>query len=276
MVPVIELRGLTKSFGGAQALDDVDLTVEPGEVHGLLGENGSGKSTLIKILAGYHAPDAGELTSTASRCGCRSRRASFRELGLSFVHQDLGLMPRSPCSRTCAWSTLAESATAGTSPWRERAAAGARDLRAATASRSTRGARRRAHAGGARDARDRPRRRGASRRSGATARGCSSSTSRRSSCRRRTSSSSSRSCARSSAARLERAVRLARPGRGPRDHRPRDRPARRPRASARSSPRETNEARARRADHRPPARGARRATRHRRGRSRRSTPASPA
>lgn len=43
------------------ALDDMSLTVLPGEVHGLLGENGSGKSMLIKILAGYHAPDGGEL-----------------------------------------------------------------------------------------------------------------------------------------------------------------------------------------------------------------------
>ena len=59
--PVIALRGLSKSFGGAQALDGVDLTLQRGEVHGLLGENGSGKSTLIKILAGFHAPDEGEL-----------------------------------------------------------------------------------------------------------------------------------------------------------------------------------------------------------------------
>ena len=59
--PRLEARGLTKSFGGTQALRGVDLTLFPGEVHGLLGENGSGKSTLIKVLAGFHVPDAGEL-----------------------------------------------------------------------------------------------------------------------------------------------------------------------------------------------------------------------
>jgi ribose transport system ATP-binding protein len=50
---------LSKRFGGALALDNVDLTVRRGEVHGLLGSNGSGKSTLIKILAGFHAPEPG-------------------------------------------------------------------------------------------------------------------------------------------------------------------------------------------------------------------------
>ena len=52
---------MSKSFGGTQALRSVDLDLLPGEVHGLLGENGSGKSTLIKVLAGFHEPDAGEL-----------------------------------------------------------------------------------------------------------------------------------------------------------------------------------------------------------------------
>ena len=59
--PRLELRELSKSFGGTQALRGVDLSLLPGEVHGLLGENGSGKSTLIKVLAGFHDPDGGEL-----------------------------------------------------------------------------------------------------------------------------------------------------------------------------------------------------------------------
>jgi ribose transport system ATP-binding protein len=91
--PLLAVRGLTKSFGGALALNDVDLTVLPGEVHGLLGENGSGKSTLIKILAGYHAPDAGELTVNGADVSLPLPPGESRALGFEFVHQDLGLVP---------------------------------------------------------------------------------------------------------------------------------------------------------------------------------------
>lgn len=60
-MPLLELSGISKRFGPTQALRDVDLAVEPGEVRGLVGENGSGKTTLIRILAGEIAPDAGDL-----------------------------------------------------------------------------------------------------------------------------------------------------------------------------------------------------------------------
>jgi ribose transport system ATP-binding protein len=90
--PRLEARGLTKSFGGTQALRGVDLTLFPGEVHGLLGENGSGKSTLIKVLAGFHAPDAGELRIDGEEIRLPLATGQFRELGLSFVHQHLGLV----------------------------------------------------------------------------------------------------------------------------------------------------------------------------------------
>ncbi len=85
--PVLEIRGLTKRFGATLALDHVDLTVNAGEIHALVGENGAGKSTLIKILAGVHPPDAGEirlLGEPLARHGAH--------LPLSFVHQDLGLV----------------------------------------------------------------------------------------------------------------------------------------------------------------------------------------
>jgi ribose transport system ATP-binding protein len=90
--PRVSLRGLVKSFGGTHALRGVDLDVLPGEVHGLLGENGSGKSTLIKVLAGFHEPDAGELRFDGEPVRLPLHPGQFRELGMAFVHQDLGLV----------------------------------------------------------------------------------------------------------------------------------------------------------------------------------------
>lgn len=92
--PVLELSGLSKSFGGARALDRVALSVAPGEVHGLLGKNGSGKSTLVRILAGFHAPDpGGRMRFNGEEVAMPLRPGDFRRLGMSFVHQDLGLVP---------------------------------------------------------------------------------------------------------------------------------------------------------------------------------------
>jgi len=93
-VPVVALRHISKTFGGSKALDDVDLVIAPGEVHGLLGENGSGKSTMIKILNGFHAPDPGGALEVGGRAVALPLvPGQFRDLGLSFVHQDLGLVP---------------------------------------------------------------------------------------------------------------------------------------------------------------------------------------
>ncbi len=61
MDPVMEMLHISKRFDATQALEDVSLTLYPGEVHALLGENGAGKSTLIKIMTGVHRPDTGEL-----------------------------------------------------------------------------------------------------------------------------------------------------------------------------------------------------------------------
>ena len=60
MAAVVELTGISKRFGGTQALAGVDLTIERGTVHALVGENGAGKSTLGKVIAGVIQPDSGE------------------------------------------------------------------------------------------------------------------------------------------------------------------------------------------------------------------------
>ena len=61
MPPRLTMTGVRKAFGATKALDGVDFSVQPGEVHALIGENGAGKSTLMKVLAGVHQPDAGQM-----------------------------------------------------------------------------------------------------------------------------------------------------------------------------------------------------------------------
>ncbi|MDQ6434865.1 sugar ABC transporter ATP-binding protein [Mesorhizobium sp. LHD-90] len=83
---------MTKSYGGAQALRGVSLSIAPGEVHGLVGANGAGKSTLIKILAGLTEPDSGEILVDGQPTAIGSpHRAS--DFGMSFIHQELAFVP---------------------------------------------------------------------------------------------------------------------------------------------------------------------------------------
>jgi ribose transport system ATP-binding protein len=93
VAPALEVSQLSKTFGGEQALRRVDLTIERGEVHGLLGHNGSGKSTLIKVLSGFHAPDpGGRVWIDGEEQRLPLHGSVSRDAGLSFVHQDLGLI----------------------------------------------------------------------------------------------------------------------------------------------------------------------------------------
>lgn len=92
--PSLRVTGLTKVFVETPALLDVDLTVMPGQVHALLGENGSGKSTLIKVLSGYHRPEAGKVLIAGGRLQFGSFESAYR-LGCRVVHQDLGLVESS-------------------------------------------------------------------------------------------------------------------------------------------------------------------------------------
>ena len=95
--PLLRIAGLTKAFAGTRALDDVGLTVEPGRIQALLGHNGSGKSTLIKILSGYHTPDAcEELVVNGHPSRFPLAAEDHLRLHLGFVHQDLGLIPSLP------------------------------------------------------------------------------------------------------------------------------------------------------------------------------------
>jgi ribose transport system ATP-binding protein len=90
----IEIRGLSKVFGGHRALSDFSLELQPGEIHALVGENGCGKSTLIKCLSGYHAPEQGAtLTVGGATLTMPYTAAHASDHGLVFVHQDFGIVP---------------------------------------------------------------------------------------------------------------------------------------------------------------------------------------
>ncbi|MGH3992158.1 MAG: ATP-binding cassette domain-containing protein [Pseudonocardiaceae bacterium] len=97
--PVIELRGVSKTFGEVRALTGVDFHVDPGEIVGLLGDNGAGKSTLVKMLMGYHDPDpGGEIWFHGERVHDWSVTRA-RALGIETVHQERALADQQPIWR---------------------------------------------------------------------------------------------------------------------------------------------------------------------------------
>ncbi|MEV6955581.1 sugar ABC transporter ATP-binding protein [Streptomyces sp. NPDC051183] len=98
--PLVRMRGLGKRFGGTVALSAVDLDIHRGRILALLGPNGAGKSTLIKVLAGVHHADEGEVTVAGHPLGSHAAARN-----MSFIHQDLGLVE---------WMTIAENIALGT------------------------------------------------------------------------------------------------------------------------------------------------------------------
>ena len=88
--PLLELRGITKTFGSVEALSDVDLEVRRGEVMALVGDNGAGKSTLIKCVAGAHTPDSGEILFDGKEVSIHGPKDAAK-LGIEVVYQDLAL-----------------------------------------------------------------------------------------------------------------------------------------------------------------------------------------
>ena len=118
-------RGITKSFPGVLALDDVHFEVRAGEVNALLGENGAGKSTLIKLMAGFYAPDRGEIT--VDGMPLVADPAAAHRIGVATIHQDAHLVPAMSVAENImlgrwptryGWSRSAGSARARCERWR--------------------------------------------------------------------------------------------------------------------------------------------------------------
>jgi rhamnose transport system ATP-binding protein len=106
--PILVVRGAHKHFGGVAALRGADLTLYPGEIHGLLGENGAGKSTLLTTVAGVHRLDSGEITF-ADRPFEQGSTRRAREQGVAVIYQEPALFPD---------LTIAENVFVGRQPTR--------------------------------------------------------------------------------------------------------------------------------------------------------------
>jgi len=92
MNKLLELKGIGKSFPGVRALDDINLDLEPGEVHVLIGENGAGKSTLMKIISGAYETDEGQMFVDGVQIKKNSPVIS-EQLGIGMIYQELNLIP---------------------------------------------------------------------------------------------------------------------------------------------------------------------------------------
>jgi simple sugar transport system ATP-binding protein len=112
--PLMQLSHVSRAFGTSLALDDVSLTVEPGEVHCLLGDKGAGKSTLIKIMSGVITPTRGAIEFEGKPVQFGSPRDAQR-YGIGTVHQDVGLVPLISVARNFF---LGNEPTIGRGPFR--------------------------------------------------------------------------------------------------------------------------------------------------------------
>jgi monosaccharide-transporting ATPase len=92
MTNTLNMQGISKSFFGVEVLHRVDFTVNKGEIMGLCGENGAGKSTLMKIVAGIHAPDAGDVVFKDAIMRRNATPLERQHVGISMIHQELNLL----------------------------------------------------------------------------------------------------------------------------------------------------------------------------------------
>ena len=121
---LVELAGISRRFGGVQALAGANFTVQAGEIHCLAGENGCGKSTLIKILAGVLPPDSGRIT-LAGVGHPRLSPAASQAAGIQIIYQDLALFPQLTVAENIMFHDHAGHAARLVRPRRQRAAAAA-------------------------------------------------------------------------------------------------------------------------------------------------------
>jgi simple sugar transport system ATP-binding protein len=124
MTPVLDLRNITKQFPGVLANDHINLTLEEGEIHALLGENGAGKSTLMNILYGLYSPDEGEIYIRGQRTQITGPTDAIRQ-GIGMVHQHFMLVPVLTVAENVM---LGEETTKGLVLDRKQVAAKIRDL----------------------------------------------------------------------------------------------------------------------------------------------------
>lgn len=89
---LLEVKEVSKHFGGVRALDGVSLTIKKGEIHCLVGENGCGKSTLIKVISGFYKPDGGEIVFDGKTYSSLSINQSI-QLGIQVIYQDMSIFP---------------------------------------------------------------------------------------------------------------------------------------------------------------------------------------
>lgn len=117
MQELLKLSGIYKSFEGVRALKGVNITINKGEIHGLVGENGSGKSTLIKIISGFIQPDSGKIFFDGKEVS-RLAAGETTSWGVQVIYQDLSLFPNLTVAENIAYNEMLEKRTAFTD-WKE-------------------------------------------------------------------------------------------------------------------------------------------------------------
>ena len=114
----LTLRGISKSFPGVRAVDNVSLDFYPGKIHALMGENGAGKSTLLKLITGIYQPDSGEMRFHGRRLASRNYRESLA-MGIDIVHQEIQVVPDASIAENIMLDKLSLVSPGGIVNWRQ-------------------------------------------------------------------------------------------------------------------------------------------------------------